>query len=190
MKKIALIFSCMACLAFGQYSAAADANVQAPQMQPQVQTQFDGNTQWHQGQGQYNDNNYQGGVQQGQGADGVIYGDSRPQNWERPMGNGCTCCCTYCPRYYTTCQCHYEPQYSYQRCCRMVPEHYQRTCCRYVPQYYQVDCCRDVPQYYYTCQCKQCPKYCYQKHCCWVPQYSYKQECCQPCEPCAPACCP
>lgn len=178
MKKVFLALSLLSCLFFAQ-SISADGYSGTDAMNPTMQTQTNMNMNSNMN-GNMNGNMQH---QNGAGADGVIYGNSAPQAWERSCGNGYTCCCTYQPREYCVCHCEQVPQYTYQKCCRYVPEQYQVTRCRYVPQYYQETCCRNVPQYYTTCQCKYCPKYTYEKQCCWVPQYSYK------CEPCCPAPC-
>ena len=190
MKKMYLFLSVLSCLVFAQ-NVSADANDPVAPAQGsnyawnQVDQSDIPNTQ---GQGHYYAPNHQQG-----GQDGVIVDPATaPQGWERDMGNGYTCCCTYKPCYYTTCETVCCPQYNYKKCCRYVPQYYQQTRCRYVPQYYCETCCRQVPQYYYTCECVQCPKQIYHKHCRYVPQYSYKccpQPCCdpcpQPCDPCA-----
>lgn len=181
MKKVILALSVLSCLFFAQ-TLSADGYSGTDASHPMMQTQT-----------MMSNGNMSGSTMTtapvGGNNEGVVYGGSCPQSWERPAGNGMICCCTYRPSEYCVCHCEQVPQYSYQRCCRYVPQEYQVTRCRYVPQYYCETCCRNVPQYYTTCQCKYCPKYTYEKKCCWVPCYSYKCEPCCP-APCAPACDP
>ncbi len=182
MKKIQLLLSIMTCLLLTQTAQAAN-NYNSRQMQSQsdsVNEVMQSDIQDTQGQGKWH--------RPADESAAVVDPATAPQGWEKDMGNGYICCCTYKPCYYTTCECEYVPENCYKKCCRYVPQYYQQQRCRYVPQYYCETCCRQVPEYYTTCETKQCPKYTYHKHCKYIPEYNYR--CCpQPCCPQPQPCC-